>query len=61
MTKRHLFYETYENEELPNKIEWYDLLYGLLSKDVQLFNGINKELIKQEFKRIGFSIDKVKF
>ena len=41
------------------KIMWYDLYYGLIQKDKELFGGRNESIIAAEFKRSNFPIDKI--
>ncbi len=41
-------------------IDWYDLVFGLIQKDMELYNGENTELIKKEFKKNGFPVEKIK-
>ncbi|MFT3739241.1 MAG: hypothetical protein QM786_10825 [Breznakibacter sp.] len=58
--KRNEFYLTDKDEELPSKIEWYDLYYGLIDTDKTLNNGENITLLEKEFKTTGFPAGKVK-
>lgn len=57
---RDHFYEVDNDEKLPKKIEWYDLVFGLMQTDNKLFGGENGELIMNEFKKTGFPIEKIK-
>ena len=60
MSQHANFYISDKNEKIEDKISWYDLYYGLLKKDKELFKGIHSDLIKLEFKRTGFPVEKVK-
>jgi hypothetical protein len=60
MDKRADFYNA-DTELLPDKIEWYDLFYGLIQKDKELFEGKNIQTIVSEFAKTGYSVDKVKY
>ncbi|MEA5129786.1 MAG: hypothetical protein VB074_16540 [Proteiniphilum sp.] len=60
MDTRSEFYNAAENEKLRDKIEWYDLYYGLIQKDKDLNEGKGIEIIKNEFTRTGFLINVVK-
>ncbi|NPA37346.1 MAG: hypothetical protein GXO47_10910 [Chlorobi bacterium] len=54
------FYINDKDETIPEYIQWYDLYVGLLQKDMELFNGTYNELIKNEFKKTGFPVWKIK-
>jgi len=58
--EREFFYKADKDEILSKKIDWFDLLHGLIQKDLELFGGKNSELIKNEFKQTGFSVEKIK-
>lgn len=58
--RRENFYTAEKEEILSKRIEWYDLFFGLLQKEQELFEGENVEIIKNEFKTTGFSVEKVK-
>jgi len=60
LTKRLDFYNKDKDEIVPEYIQWYDLYVALLQKDMELFNGAYDELIKNEFKKTGFPIEKIK-
>lgn len=60
LDKRSEFYLSAE-ETKQNKIEWYDVYYGLIQKDKELFNGKNTQLIADEFARTGYPIETVKY
>ena len=49
--------EFYLNDDLVEKIWWYDVYYGLVHKDNELFNGEAREIIKTEFKRTGYPVE----
>ena len=53
----------YQSTEAPlqNKIDWYDVFYGLILQDRELFDGQNVQVISNEFARTGYLIDKVKY
>ena len=57
---RDAFYVVDKDEKLPKKIEWYDLVFGLMQTDNKLFDGENSGLIMNEFKKTGFPIEKIK-
>ena len=59
MDKRSIFYTPEETEKLTEKIMWYDLYYGLIQKDKELFEGRNESLIEAEFKRSNFPVTKI--
>jgi len=59
-SQRKDFYVADKDETLSKKIDWYDLVYGLIQKDHELFGGENADLIKNEFKKTGFLIEKIK-
>lgn len=59
MEMRSEFYKTPENEKLRDKIDWYDLYYGLIRKDRELNQGKGTEVIKREFALTGFPVDLV--
>ena len=54
---RFKFYQS--KDDLVEKIWWYDLYYGLIDKDHELNNGVNREIITKEFKRTGYPVEKV--
>lgn len=56
MDMRSEFYTTNKDEKLHDKIEWYDLYYGLIQKDKELNEGKGFDIIKKEFARTGFPI-----
>jgi hypothetical protein len=58
MDRRAGFYRS--GEERPEEICWYDLFYGLIAKDNELFNGADREIIKKEFERTGYPIENVR-
>ncbi|MDR3226869.1 MAG: hypothetical protein LBT56_04265 [Prevotellaceae bacterium] len=60
MDKRPDFYNA-DTESLPDKIEWYDLFYGLIQKEKELFEGKNTQIIVNEFAKTGYSIGLVKY
>ena len=53
----------YQSTEAPlqNKIDWYDVFYGLILQDRELFDGQNVQVISNEFARTGYLIYKVKY
>ena len=52
----------YPNDKgVMEKIEWYDLYYGLMEKDLQLYKGMHHRIIRMEFERTGFPVKKVKW
>lgn len=59
MDMRNEFYTTAKDEKLRDKIEWYDLYFGLIQKDKELNEGKGHEVIKNEFVRTGFPINSV--
>jgi len=60
MAQRDNFYRPSPEEVLPERIEWYDLLYGLMRQDKELYEGKNSEIIIDEFAKTGFNVDKIK-
>lgn len=59
MDERDLFLSEDYDEEILEKLMWFDLYYGLIQKDKEMFEGKNKEIIRSEFKRSSFPIDKI--
>lgn len=60
MNQREQFYNIVsKTENLPDKIEWYDIYYGLLQKDKELNESKGQKIITEEFIRTGFNVDKV--
>lgn len=59
MSKRDEFYSS--DEDLVEKIWWYDVYYGLLDKDKELNNGINSSIIKKEFMQSGYPVERVQY
>jgi hypothetical protein len=53
------FYQSAEAQQ-QNMIDWYDVFYGLIQKDKELFEGQNIQVITHEFSRTGYPVDKVK-
>ncbi len=60
MDARQEFYFPDTEEQLPNKIEWYDLYYGLLQKDRELNGGKGEGIIKANFEKTGFPTHKIR-
>jgi len=60
MIQRSSFYQPCNEEKLKEKIMWYDLYYGLLKTDKELFKGINRGVIEEEFIKSNFPIEKIK-
>lgn len=56
---RNVFFKTEENEKLQDKIDWYDLYYGLIQKDKELNQGNGFEVIKNEFAETGYPVNLV--
>ena len=59
LNKRMEFYQSAEAQQ-QNMIDWYDVFYGLIQKDKELFEGQNIQVITHEFSRTGYPVDKVK-
>ena len=59
MEKRSDFYIPDSDEKLKEKIMWYDLFYGLIQKDKELYGGKNKSIITTEFENSNFPIRKI--
>lgn len=57
--QREKFYTAEKDEKLSENIDWYDLFYGLIQQDKEIWGGENVEIIKNEFKKTGFPIDKI--
>ena len=51
---RSKFYQS--EDDLVEKIWWYDLYYGLIDKDQELNKGDNFEIIRKEFKHTGYPL-----
>ncbi|GAB1418388.1 hypothetical protein MASR2M12_11780 [Bacteroidales bacterium] len=60
LDKRSEFYQSPEKEK-QNMIEWYDVYYGLIQKDKELFGGKNTQLIADEFAQTGYPIETIKY
>lgn len=60
MNMRESFYRPIENERMRDRIEWYDLYFGLIRKDRELNAGKGLAVVKKEFARTGFPVDRVK-
>lgn len=60
LDKRVEFYQSAETQR-QNTIDWYDVFYGLIQKDKELFEGWNIQIIASEFARTGYPIDEVKY
>ncbi len=45
---------------LPKAIEWCDVYYGLIEKDIEYFGGEDANIIKTEFSKTGYPIEKIK-
>lgn len=56
---RKSFYHALENERMRDRIEWYDLYFGLIQKDRELNGGKGLDVVKKEFARTGFPVDRV--
>ena len=61
MDMRQDFYNADLNEVIPDEVCWYDLFYGLLSKDKELYNGVNYNTIKSSFLETGFPVQNILF
>ncbi len=59
MNKRSEFYSVDAEDKPQEKIMWYDLYYGLIQKDNELFDGKNNVIIASEFKKSNFPIEKI--
>lgn len=59
-SQREKFYTNDKDETLSKKIDWYDLFFGLIQKDRELFRGENADLIKNEFETTGFPVQKIR-
>lgn len=59
MGKRAAFYRA--DGEPEAAVGWYDLFYGLIAKDGELFNGADREIIRREFARTGYPIARVRY
>ena len=55
--------EFYQSSETPwkDKIGWYDVFYGLIQKDKELFEGKDIQVITNEFARTGYPIEIIKY
>jgi hypothetical protein len=60
MGKRSKFYVADAGENVEDNINWYDLYYGLIDKDKELFKGVDQEIITASFGQTGFPVHKVK-
>jgi len=59
LEKRDAFYRSSETP-WQDKIAWYDVFYGLIQKDKELYEGKDISIISNEFARTGYPIDIVK-
>lgn len=57
MMQRRSFYTA--EEELPDRVEWYDLYFGLISMNRILNGGGKEEIFIREFTRTGFPTEKI--
>lgn len=60
LNKRSEFYYSTDKAK-QNKIEWYDVFYGLVQKDKELFDGQHAQIISNEFARTGYPVEMVKY
>lgn len=60
LCKRNEFYQSVEKVK-QDEIEWFEVYYGLIQQDKELFNGENTQLIVDEFARTGYPIEVVKY
>lgn len=60
MAQRASFYTPEKDEKVPSKIEWYDLVHGLIKADEALNKGAAHDIIKDEFKNSHFPIERIK-
>jgi hypothetical protein len=60
LNKRMEFYHSADAQQ-QNMIDWYDVFYGLIQKDKELFEGQNIQVITNEFSRTGYPNDVVKY
>ena len=59
LSLRPQFYKADKDETLSENIDWFDLVFGLIQKDKELFTGNNEALIRNEFKKNGFPVEKI--
>jgi hypothetical protein len=59
LNRRVEFYQSTEVQQR-NVIDWYDVFYGLIQKDKELFEGQDIQIIANEFARTGYPVDIVK-
>lgn len=60
MEKRSQFYVADKGENVEDYLDWYDLYYGLIEKDMELFKGVDNAIITLSFRQTGFPVYKVK-
>lgn len=60
LDKRVEFYKSAE-ASISNEIEWYDVFYGLIQKDKDLFGGQYAQIIADEFARTGYPTNGVDY
>ncbi len=60
MMKMRKNYYKADINSLPEAIEWCDVYYGLIKKDIEYFKGENIDTIKKEFLTTGYPIEKIK-
>lgn len=60
MERRSQFYVADTGENVADYIDWYDLYYGLIEKDMELYKGAYNAIITSSFRQTGFPVHKVK-
>ena len=60
LDRRKEFYQSTETSK-QNTIDWYDVFYGLIQKDKELFQGKDIQIIANEFAQTGYPIGIVKY
>ncbi len=60
LEQRPAFYSATEGEKLKDKLMWYDLYYGLIQKDKELYGGKNQSIVEKEFRASNFPVERIK-
>ncbi len=59
LENRPAFYRADEDEKLREAIEWYDLYHALILRDAEWNNGRGRAVIRNEFAKTGFPVEKI--
>ena len=50
-----------EENKLDDGIDWSDVFFGLINKDMEYFNGKNTSIIVNEFSKTGYPVQTIKY